>query len=76
MTTQFQIGRTYSTRSAFDYDSIFSFQVIARTAKTVTISSHWGEKIRKIRTINNVEHINPLGQYSMCPVIRADRELS
>lgn len=34
--TQFQIGRTYSARSACDHNCIFAFTIIARTEKTVT----------------------------------------
>lgn len=72
--TTFQVGRTYSTRSACDYDCIFSFEVIARTAKTVTIRSKaWGEQQRRIRHWDGVESIDPLGRYSMSPVLRADR---
>ena len=29
---QFQVGKTYATRSACDHDCIFSFTILARTA--------------------------------------------
>jgi hypothetical protein len=38
MTNQFQIGRTYSTRSICDHNCIFAFTILGRTAKTVTRS--------------------------------------
>jgi hypothetical protein len=38
MTTQFQVGRTYSIRSICDYECIYSFTILSRTAKTVSVS--------------------------------------
>ena len=74
MTTTFQIGKTYATRSLCDYDCIFSFTVVARTAKTITIESNaWGQVKRGIRTYDGVEVCKPLGSYSMSPTIHADR---
>lgn len=74
MTKQFQIGTTYSTRSACDYDCIFSFKVVARTEKTVTIESgSRGTVRRKVRVSDGVERCDPHGRYSMSPVISADR---
>ena len=46
MTNQFQVGRTYATRSICDYDCIFSFTILARTAKTVTTQIH-GKTVRR-----------------------------
>lgn len=74
MTTTFEVGQTYSTRSICDYDCIFSFKVIARTAKQVTIESNtWGVKKRGIKIYDGVETCSPLGTYSMSPTIRADK---
>ena len=72
----FEIGKTYSTRSICDHNCIFSYTVIARTAKTITITD--GRETKKCRIIKNLseyrkaESIYPLGQYSMCPIISAD----
>ncbi len=71
--TVFEVGRTYWTRSACDWDTVFSFYVIGRTKKTVIIKSHWGTKSRKIMVRDGVETIMPLGSYSMAPVLSADR---
>ena len=37
---QFQVGRTYGTRSIRDYGCIHSFTILARTAKTITTQVH------------------------------------
>lgn len=73
--TKFEPGRTYSCRSICDHNCIFTFEVIARTDKTVTIKGPLasGTGRRKVREWDGVECIDPLGRYSMAPVLRADR---
>ena len=71
MTTQFKINTTYQTRSICDYECIFSYEVVKRTAKTVTLSNG---KTCRISVRDGVEEIKPDGSYSMCPVIKADKE--
>lgn len=75
MTKTFEIGQTYSTRSACDYDCVFSFKVVSRTEKTVTIESgSRGIVRRKVRIGDDgVERLDPHGRYSMSPVLSADR---
>jgi hypothetical protein len=69
----FEVGKTYSTRSACDYNCIFSFEVIARSEKTVTIRSGGrGTVRRKVRVYDGAEHIDPHGRYSMAPVLSAN----
>ena len=71
-TKQFETGKTYSTRSICDSECIFSYSIIKRTAKTVTVKSMGNLKTSKIRhDENGAEWCFPDGQYSMCPVIRA-----
>lgn len=71
---KFQVGKTYSTRSLCDHECIFSFEIVGRTEKTVTIkSAHRGAVRRKIRVgSDGVERIDPYGRYSMSPVLSAD----
>lgn len=70
----FQVGATYSTRSACDYDCVFSWRVVARTAKQITLENRHGEtSIRGIRVYGETEYCAPLGSYSMAPLISADR---
>lgn len=72
---KFEIGKTYSMRSACDHNCIWTYTVTARTAQTVTISD--GKEVKKCRIskkiseYRNAETIFPLGQYSMCPSLTA-----
>jgi hypothetical protein len=72
MTNQFQIGRTYSTRSICDHDCIFAFTILGRTAKTVTIQVHGKTVRRGLSLWNDVEQFSPYGRYSMAPIVGAD----
>lgn len=75
MTIRFEVGKSYACRSVCDYDCIFTFEVVARTASTITIrgSAVTGTKRRKLRERDGVEIIDPLGRYSMSPVLCADK---
>ena len=70
----FEIGKTYETRSICDSGCIFSIEVIKRTAKTLTFREN-GERVRrsKIHTDNEGEWVRP-DNYSMSAVYRASRE--
>ncbi len=74
MATQFEIGKTYQTRFACDYESVLSMRVIARTEKTITAEvEHFGQKTLRVNTkYSAFEQVLPLGRYSMAPVIGAD----
>lgn len=74
--TQFKIGETYTTRSACDHDCVFAFEIIARTAKTVTFRYHGDTKKRGVKVYDGVEYCKPFGDYSMAAVISADRGLA
>lgn len=74
MSKSFEIGKTYSTRSICDYECIFRFAIVRRTAKTVTFTYHGKEQTRGVRVgSDGVEHCSPLGRYSMSPTISADK---
>lgn len=72
---KFEIGKEYSCRSICDHECIWTFTIIGRTEKTVTVTD--GTKTKKLRIIeklseyNGTESVYPLGKYSMCPVLRA-----
>jgi len=72
---KFEIGKTYCTRSMCDYDTVYRYKIVARTAKTLTIEQYGETSKRGIYMRDNVECCKPNGTYSMCPVIRADREV-
>jgi hypothetical protein len=71
---KFLVGKTYQTRSIGDADCVFSFEVLKRSAKTITIEYN-GRHVRRGVWVDDegVERCKPCGTYSMCPVIRADR---
>jgi len=73
-TRRFVVGRTYQCRSIGDYDCIYSFRVIWRTEKFIELDEHGRRYKRGIFVRDGVEHCKPHGTYSMCAVIRADRE--
>jgi hypothetical protein len=70
---KFIVGNTYSTRSACDYNCVFSFKVVARTDKSITIVGDLLDKParKKIRVYGEEESVMPYGSYSMAPVITA-----
>lgn len=75
--TKFLVGRTYGVRSICDYDTVFKFTVVRRTDKTVYFDYHGKVTGRRIRyTDCVVETVDPMGRYSMSPVLTADKELS
>jgi hypothetical protein len=75
---EFKVNGTYSTRSICDHNCIWTFTVLKRTKSTITITD--GKKVKTCRInkkyseYNNAETIFPLGKYSMCPVLSADKE--
>lgn len=68
----FEVGRTYSVRSIGDHDCIFSFEVLKRSAKTITIKRHGSAVRRTVRVVDGAECCDPLGRFSMSPVLRAE----
>lgn len=74
--TAFQTGRTYYTRSACDHDTIFRITVLKRTEKSIWVAGRDGQPKRLgINVYCGVETVKPYGNYSMCAVIGADREI-
>ncbi len=69
MTTQFETGQTYSTRSVCDHDCIISVTITKRTAKSITTSE--GKRFFVFEYCG-VEQIKPWGSYSMAPIVAAD----
>lgn len=75
---QFEIGKTYTMRSIGDHDCVWTYTVVKRTAKTITISDGTETKTCRVNTQvsedRNAETIFPVGRYSMCPALSADKE--
>ena len=71
---KFEVGKTYTTRSACDWDCIFSYRIVGRTAKTVTVERANGDLVRRSVSPswdNAAEICFPTGKYSMAPIITA-----
>jgi hypothetical protein len=70
---KFQVGQELSTRSLCDYDCVFRFTVVKRTAKTVTLKYFNELKTVKVRSRDGYEFCYPLGSYSMAPSVDATK---
>ena len=71
--TKFEIGKNYKMGCIGDHSIIWTYIVLARTAKTVTLWSDHGEVKRcRIREYAGAECVDPLGRYSMSPILSAD----
>ena len=74
---QFEVGKTYSMSSVCDHECVWTYTVKARTAQTVTLTD--GNETLKCRIskkfseYRNCETVFPLGQYSMAPILSADK---
>jgi hypothetical protein len=75
--SSFEVGRTYYTRSICDHECIYQLTVVGRTACTVRVNDHRGTNrtLRVFMDYDNVEAVKPNGTYSMCAVIRANKQL-
>ena len=67
-------------RSLCDYECMWIYKVIARTASTVTIQDiNTKETMRRrifLAPFSNEESVKPFGSYSMSPSLSADRTTS
>jgi hypothetical protein len=73
MTTTFQTGSTYTARSSCNWDCIFSFRIVSRTAKFITVNDgHSTKRVGVSVGDDGVEQALPQGNYSMAPYIYAN----
>lgn len=70
---KFEVGKTYWTRSVCDHDCIISVEILSRTDKTIKTRALGEMKTLRIKEWSGVEQVKPWGNYSMCPIISADR---
>lgn len=77
---KFEVGQSYQCRSVCDWDCVWTFRVVSRTAKFITIvqdnDPHEKPKRVGVREYKGIEAASPLGTYSMAPVISAGRAIS
>ena len=72
--TKFEVGQTYTTRSLCDYECVFSYTVIKRSAKFMTVRDKFGKESRcGVKDCGDVERAFPEGRYSMAPQISSDQ---
>ena len=76
---KFEVGNIYACRSICNYDCVWYFRVVSRTKSTITILKD-GEKNPVVKRINkqvsetlDAESVYPLGNYSMVPILSADK---
>jgi hypothetical protein len=70
---RFEVGKTYSCRSACDYECVWNYEVVKRTDKSIMIK-RLGQSVtssRRITNWDNKECIWPMGKGSMQPILRA-----
>lgn len=74
----FNVGQTYSTRSIGDHNCIYSFTILARTAKQITTKVSGKQVRRGLRpNLDGHESFRPFGTHSFAPIIdAADPDLS
>lgn len=69
----FEVGKRYFMRSACNYEAVWIYTVISRTKKFVTLQDDKGRVRRRgVYVYRNEECANPLGTYSMAPILAAD----
>lgn len=72
---KFEVGKEYSMRSICDQNCVWTYKVVSRTAKTITLQDEdkiFKCRINKVATeIHNAETVKPLGTYSMAPSLIA-----
>jgi len=73
---KFEIGKEYSMRSACDHECVWTYTVIDRTEKTITLKDDSGKIIKRGISKQTSEYlkaeaVRPLGSYSMAPILVA-----
>lgn len=70
---KFMENKIYSGKFITNQDIKFSFLILKRTEKTITIQDCCTKEIstRRIKIDNQVEYVLPFGQYSMSPFLFA-----
>lgn len=80
---RFEVGQTYYGRFISNHSNVFVYRVVRRTEKSVWVQQlnrgtlePWGEVERKALSTSYMdehEQCYPMGRYSMCPILGADR---
>ena len=78
---KFEVGKSYYMRSICDHDCVWTYVVVKRSESTITLRDEFGkDKVcrisKKVSEYFGAECVHPLGVFSMCPSLVADRQLS
>ena len=75
--TNFKTDKTYFTRFIGDSESKIFMKVIKRTAKSLRVKIDGIAELKTLRIsiFDDCEMVRPLGKYSMCPIINAEKEV-
>lgn len=84
---QFEVGKAYMMRSPCDQECVLYYLVTKRTNTTVALVQISKDKKRmelgkvcrinrKISEIYKAEAVRPLGSYSMCPTLTAEKVIN
>jgi len=77
MDNKFKTAAKYSCRSVCDYNTVWTFEVVSRTDKSVTLREVVNgvpsnkTVTKRVKLFQGVESVFPLGSYSMAPILRA-----
>lgn len=71
----FEIGKTYTHNYIGDHSAMVAWEVLKRTAQTITITDGKATRtckiIRELTERNNAETVFPEGHFAKCPVLTA-----
>lgn len=69
----FEVGKSYSMRSACNHDCVWTYKVIKRTRCTITIVRQNTQLTCRVKPseLLGAEYCSPLGTYSMSPILSA-----
>lgn len=72
---KFEVGKTYTMKSAYDHNCTWTYTVTARTKKTITLNS--GNEVKTCKISKGLseyygaEAVSPLGTFAACPTLTA-----
>jgi len=74
---KFETGQNYLMSWIGDSDLKTEYLAVKRTAKTLSVMQTTSKEIKtcRISVWRGVEHIYPMGKYSMCPSLYADKAI-
>lgn len=73
--SKFEPGKSYYCFSICDSDCRWHYKVTRRTEKSIYVQMDGTgpEKALRVKTDRYGEYVNPMGRYSMAPVLHSDR---